>query len=136
MHLVEIDRERPDFRVFIDLLFGPRWNVDTDGDSHPVNSRVWTWLYVADRTGGEPPVTINASEDDPRRFRVESESARLEELAALYLFLCSGSAIIGREGTLNGAERLALQATYSVELERAAKAVWHRSSDRNPYPNL
>jgi hypothetical protein len=27
MHLVKIDRKRPDFRVLIDLLFGRGWNV-------------------------------------------------------------------------------------------------------------
>jgi hypothetical protein len=136
MHLVKIDRERPDFRVFIDLLFGPEWNVDTEGNSHPVNSRTWTSLYIADRTRKEPPVTIEASEDDPGLFQVESASTRLEELAALYLFLYSGSAIAAPEGALDDAQRVALQASYSAELQRAARALWHQSSDSNPYPNL
>ena len=136
MHVVKIDRERPDFRVFIDLLFGREWNVDTEGNSHPVNSRTWTSLYIADRTRSEPPVTIDAREDDPRLFQVDSASARLEELAAMYLFLFSGSTIVGPEGTLNGAQRLALQANYSAELQRADEALWHQSSDSNPYPNL
>lgn len=136
MHLVKIDRERPDFRVFIDLLFGRGWNVDTEGNSHPVNSRTWTSLYIADRTRSEPPVTIEASEGDPCLFQVDSASARLEELAALYLFLCSGFAIVAPEGTLDAAQRLALQTNYSVEIQRAAEALWHQSSDSNPYPNL
>jgi hypothetical protein len=123
MHLVKIDRERPDFRVFIDLLFGPDWHVDTEGNSHPVNSRTWTSLYIADRTRKEPPVTIEASEDDPGLFQ-------------LYLFLCSGSAIATPEGALDDAQRVALQASYSAELQRAAQALWHQSSDSNPYPNL
>ena len=136
MHLVRIDRDRPDFRVFIDLLFGRGWNVDTEGNSHPVNSRTWTSLYIADRTGGEPPVTIEASDDDPQVFQVESASARLEALAALYLFLRSGATIVAPEGALDGNQRLALQARYSAELQRAADALWHQSSDSDPYPNL
>jgi len=129
MHLVKVDRERPDFRVFIDLLFGRGWNVDTEGNSHPANSRTWTSLYIADRTRSEPPVTIEASEHDARLFRVDSASSRLEELAALYLFLCSGSAIVAPEGPLDGAQRVALQVTCSAELQRAAGALWHRSAD-------
>ncbi|WP_284428341.1 hypothetical protein [Acidovorax sp. SUPP950] len=136
MHIVKIDRERPDFRVFIDLLFGPGWEVDTEGNAHPVNSRTWTSLYMADRTRKEPSVTIEASEDDPELFEVESASTRLEELAALYLFLCSGSAIVAPDGALSDARRVSLQASYSAELQRAAQALWHQSSDSNPYPNL
>ena len=136
MHLVRIDRDRPDYRVFIDLLFGRGWNVDTEGNSRPVNSRTWTSLYIADRTRGEPPVTLEASDADPQIFQVESASARLEVLAALYLFLCSGSAIVAPEGALDDKQQLALQARYSAELRRAADAVWHQSSDTNPYPNL
>lgn len=136
MHLVRIDRERPDFRVFIDLLFGPGWNVDTDGNSHPVNSRTWTSLYIADRKRKEPPVTIEASENDANLFEVESVSTRLEELAALYLFLCSGSAIFAPMGALDDTQRMALQASYAAELQRATRALWHQSSDSNPYPNL
>ena len=136
MHLVKIDKERPDFRAFIDLLFGRGWNVDTEGNSHPVNSCTWTSLYIADRTRDRATVTIEASEGDPHLFQVDSASARPEKLAALYLFLCSGSAIVTPEGSLDGAQRLALQVNYTAELRRAAEAQWHHSSDSNPYPNL
>ncbi len=136
MHLIRVDRDRPDFRVFIDLLFGHGWDVDTEGNSHPVNSRAWTSLYIADRTRGEPPVTIEASDDDPQVFQVESASARLEVLAALYLFPYSGSAIVAPKGSLDSVQQFALQARYSTELRRAADSLWHQASDSNPYPNL
>lgn len=92
--------------------------------------------WVADRTRGEPPVTIEASDDDPQVFQVESASARLEVLAALYLFLYSGSAIVAPKGSLDSVQQLALQARYSTELRRAADSLWHQASDSNPYPNL
>lgn len=136
MHFVKIDRQRPDFRVFIDLLSGPEGKVDTEGNSHPVYSRTWTSLYIADRTRKELPVTIEARENDPNLFEVESESTRLEELAALYLYLCSGSALFSPEGAVDETQRMALQARYSAELQRAAQAPWHQSSESNPYPNL
>ncbi|WP_457356353.1 hypothetical protein [Roseateles sp. P5_D6] len=81
-------------------------------------------------------MTIEASESESGIFQVESASTRLEELAALYLFLCSGSAIASSQGPLGDAQRAELQAGYGTELQRAAKAVWHQSSDSNPYPNL
>lgn len=134
MHSVTIARARPDFRVFIDLLHGPGWNVDTDGNSQPVSSRTWTYLYIADRTRNEPHVTIRATDDDANVFEVESKSTRLEELAALYLFLRSGSDMTSDQGRLNGDEISSLQAKYMKELGRAADARWHRSSDKDPYP--
>jgi hypothetical protein len=135
MHFVTIVRDRPDFRVFIDLLFGAGWNVDTDGNSRPVNSRTWTALYIADRTRKNPPVTIEASDEDPKVFQVESKSTRLEELAALYLYLQSGASIDGPEGPLDDAKLASLGTEYATEIGRAASACWHRSSDSNPYPS-
>jgi hypothetical protein len=81
-------------------------------------------------------VTIEASEDDPGLFEVKSASTRLEELAAMYLFLSSGSAMVTPQGILNDEQRITLKTGYAAELKRAAQAVWHESSDSNPYPNL
>ena len=76
MHTVKVDRDRPDFRAFIDLLYRPNRNVDTDGDSNPVSSRKWSFLYVADRESDDPSVDIHASEADTAEFVVESGSSR------------------------------------------------------------
>ncbi|WP_227460719.1 hypothetical protein [Cupriavidus pauculus] len=81
-------------------------------------------------------MTIEASDDDPQVFQVESASARLEVLAALYLFPYSGSAIVAPKGSLDSVQQFALQARYSTELRRAADSLWHQASDSNPYPNL
>lgn len=81
-------------------------------------------------------MTIEASENESSLFEVESVSSRLEELAALYLFLCSGSAIFAPKGALDDTERMALQKIYAAELQRATRALWHHSSNDNPYPNL
>src|SRR5688572_10734755 len=93
MHRVQVNGDRPDFRVFTDLLYGAGRNVDTDGDSHPVDSRTWTWLYIADRQRGAACVEIGASEKDPSIFEIQSSSAELEELASLYLFLYCGTSL-------------------------------------------
>lgn len=84
MHTVNIVRNRPDFRCFIDLLYGRDRNVDTDGNSYPVNSRLWTRLYIRDRESNAPCVEISATKTDPAIFSITSDSPELEELAAVY----------------------------------------------------
>lgn len=54
MYTVTIVRDRPDFRCFLDLLYGTGRDVDTDGDSFPVSSRSWTYFYVKDRESEDP----------------------------------------------------------------------------------
>ncbi|MDR3447602.1 hypothetical protein [Dyella sp.] len=136
MHTVKVVRDRPDFRVFIDLLYGADRNVDTDGDSNPISSRVWTFLYVKDRESDDPCVEIYVSDDDPAVFVVESGSSRLEELAALYLFLTCGESIRTPEKAIDHAAIDALSEQYRAELVRANDSISHQPSPESPYPNL
>jgi hypothetical protein len=135
MFLITVDRDRPDFRVFIDLLYGVEQNVDTDGDSNPVNSRTWSYLYIADRESDDPHLEITAL-GEPGVFEVTSESARLEELAALYLFIYSGTSINYSSVPFSSEQIQSLKTKYAVELKRANTSLWHQSSNENPYPNL
>ena len=82
MYRVTVDRDRPDFRVFIDLLYGADRNVDTEGNSIPVNSRTWTYLYIKDRESDEPSMEISLNTGKPETFDVSSRAPRLQELAA------------------------------------------------------
>lgn len=136
MHTVRVDRDRPDFRAFIDLLYGANRNVDTDGNSNPVSSRTWSFLYVKDRESDDPSVEIYASEVDPAVFVVESGSSTLEELAALYLFLTCGESINSSGESIDVAAVEVLRDKYRTELGRANGAIWHRSSAQSPYPKL
>jgi hypothetical protein len=122
--------------VFIELLYGADRNVDTEGDSLPVNSRLWSCLYIADRETDDSAVEISAAEDESIRFTVSSKSPVLEQLAALYLFLYCGFSIAKDEELLTQEEVRSLQEKYAEALSRAATSVWHESSDANPYPNL
>ena len=136
MNRVSINKNRPDFRVFVDLLYGPERNVDTDGDSNPVNSRTWTYLHIADRESNDPSVEIYASEKDPGTFEVVSESQELETLAALYLYLYCGASIKVGDVALNQQEIEKLKKRYASQLQRAERAIWHGSSNEYPYPNI
>lgn len=135
MPRVYVNKDRPDFRVFIDLLYGAGRNVDTDGNSNPVNSRTWTYLYMFDRESNEPPVVLLSLQANPAIFEVKSKSQALETLAALYLFLYCGKSIVFGDRELEQSEIENLKELYTAQLERAENSVWHQSSDQKPYPN-
>lgn len=134
MYTVTVVRDRPEFRCFLDLLYGPGRNVDTDGDSFPASSRSWTYLYVKDRESDDPCVEIYVDEVDGAIFNVQSESLRLEELAALYLFLTCGGSISSTDQVLDEAAVQSLCEKYSVELGRARSSIWQLSTDESPSP--
>jgi hypothetical protein len=136
MHRVTIVKDRPDFRVFIDLLFGANRNVDSEGNSNPVNSRTWSGLYLNDRESDAPFVEISGLNENPDIFEVDSASADLEELTALYLFIYSGRAIEADNKLLEESQIELLKEKYTLQLQRAEASIWHRSSNENPYPNL
>ncbi|OMG90707.1 hypothetical protein BIZ92_20575 [Achromobacter xylosoxidans] len=134
MYIVTVVGDRPDFRCFLDLLYGPGRDVDTDGDSFPVSSRSWTYLHVKDRESDDPCVEIQVNEADGAIFNVQSESSRLEELAALYLFLACGGSISSTDRELDEASVRSLCEKYSVELGRARSSIWQLSTDESPFP--
>ncbi|XXF07212.1 hypothetical protein J3Q00_14290 [Pseudomonas sp. D2-3] len=135
MFFVRIVRDRPDFRVFIDLLYGIGRHVDTDGNAESVTSRNWTELYLCDRESDDPFVEIYEAQGQPGILVVESSNDRLMQLTALYLYLESGSSISVRSQTLSSANIEALADQYRFELDRAKASVWHFSSPQSPYPN-
>ncbi len=135
MHVVHVIGPRPDFRVFVALLYSDMHNVDTEGNSLPVHSRQWTYLCIKDRESEDPPVEI-AAQEDTDYFEIESEDQRLEQLAALYLFRFCGDGIEADGRAIPPDEEAALSTRYSVELARAGRSIWHKSSERIPYPNL
>lgn len=134
MYNVTIDRPRPDFRVFMDLLYGA-WAVDSDGDAEPVWSRQWTELHMRERKTGAAWVRIEVAQLSPLTLQVQSEDAYLETLSALYLYHYCGI-IIKREGKdLTPVDIEALSSPYGIELLRANSSVWHQSSEDTPFPN-
>jgi hypothetical protein len=133
---VIVEKPRPDFRVFIDLLFGYQRNVDSEGDASKVYSRDWQDLYLRDRESKEPPVEIYSLTEIPLLFAVSSQSSRLEELAAIYLYLYCGTSIEVDDEVLPDITIKHLKSKYSEELKNAKHSIWHQSSEKNPYPSF
>ncbi len=136
MYQVIVDRERPDFRVFLDLLYGSERNMDTEGDSYIAYSRVWTELYMKDRESDDPCVDIFQSDKEQNIFVVTSKSHKLESLTALYLYLYCGVSMQFNGRQLEQQDIEELKRQYDAELLRAENSVWHQSSQNNPFPNL
>jgi hypothetical protein len=135
MYKVHVIGERPDFRVFLDLLYGRIQNVDTEGNSNPVNSRNWTDLYIKDREGSDPSVEIIVSLENSNLFEIDSKASKLEEIVSIYLFEYCGCIIFRENRMLNAQEIENLKIKYSAALNRARFSTWHNSTHDNPYPN-
>ncbi|MFT5497413.1 MAG: hypothetical protein ACI9TH_002819 [Kiritimatiellia bacterium] len=135
LRFVRIVGDRPDFRVFISLLYSDFHNVDTDRDSHPGHSRKWTYLYIEDRSREAPSVCLEVCTHSSY-FSVSSDSERLEELTALYLLEYCGDQIMVGEKVLSEEVVTCLKSRYVFYFARAQGSVWHQSSDQFPYPNL
>ena len=135
MIIVTVRKLRPDFRVFIDLLYAPDQDVDSDGDARDVWDRGWHDLYLSARTPNAASIDLCAKDASPHLFEVNSESQRLEELAGLYLYLYCGERIERDGAPLTDAEVTDLTEKYSEELERAKGSIWHKSHKGHPYPN-
>lgn len=135
MIIVTIKKLRPDVRVFIDLLYTPGRNVDSDGDACDIWDRNGHYLYLRDRTPSSASVDIYAKDTSPHLFEVTSESQKLEDLAGLYLYLYCGERIERNGKPLTYTVVMAMTEKYGEDLERAKRSIWHSSSDEYPYPN-
>ena len=136
MYKVKIENERPDFRVFIDLLYGQNKNIDSDGDSNPVYSRNWTELYVKKRDNISSSIEIFANCEKPEFFEVNSDDDELEEIVALYLYEYCGNSIEKNSQILSLEVIDNLKNKFRINLQRARESIWHESDKNNPYPNL
>jgi hypothetical protein len=128
---VKVNSARPDFRVFIDLLYSPSRDVDTSGNCKYPADRTWTDLYIRDRESCRPPINIWVPEvhwgDDDSCidyvFNIESQDTSSAEAAAIYLFDYCGESI-AEDGTLLGEmERETLRERYAEWILRAKRSM-------------
>jgi hypothetical protein len=137
---VKINSNRPDFRLFATYLFGDDLHhYDSDGNSYPVNSRVWTELYMSSRKNPKLSFEITKENEQPLIFEVSSGWEVITNVISYFLARETSGEILdnnnqsisldilkNKMGDFNLDERLLL----------ADKSIWRQSSDQNPYPNL
>jgi len=134
LYKVKVKSKRPDFRVFIDLLYGHNHNVDTDGDAYPVYSKNWKELFIASREKLNSSIEIIANDQNQELFEISSLEEDLELIGALYLYEYCGSSIIKDDKELSLESINNLRNKFLIELERGRKSIWHESNVNNPFP--
>jgi hypothetical protein len=143
MYIVKVNKDRPDFGVFIDLLYDQNRNVDTDGNCQFPSDRSWTELYIADRESNDSSVSAYVpeeylDEDEDGEiickeyiFHVNSDDSKIEEKVAIYLYIFCGEYIKMNGKELTNSEIVDLKQKYKKSIERANKSFHHNSSKHN-----
>jgi len=136
---VKANRDRPDFRVLIDLLFDAGRNVDTSGNCRFPADRSWTDVYIRDRESDASSVTVWVHEDHwddddnclELIFHIESKDIVTEEAVAIYLYNYCGEHISTETERLRDDEIASLRKKHAAKIQRANESQWHNSMGRN-----
>ena len=132
---VKIIKNRPDFRVFLDLLDYLDKNSNGTGDSIPIYTRTWTEFYMEDREEPHYFIDIFPTDEDDSYFEIKSNNSDFAEMCSVYLYEYCGKSIETEGKKLSIQTISDLQDKFSVELTRARESVFHQSSENNPHPN-
>ena len=131
---VQINSERPDFRLFWIFLWGEDHRFDSDGDSYNPASRDWTELYMSSREIGNQTFEILKIKDEPLVFEVSSANHCL--LNRVTFFLKRETNGITEETDETLVQNMGEDFDLEEALKRADESVWRTSSLDNPYPNI
>ena len=137
MYKVKIIKNRPDCRMFQDLLFNKHKNhenIDGDGDSFHIYSKSWTELYLIDRLEPHYFIDIYPNDNDSSYFEIHSNNSNFAELCSIYLYEYCGNSIEKDNKKLSLNEIITLQNKFFTKLEEARTSIWHKSNENNPYP--
>ncbi|ATA89153.1 hypothetical protein CAPN001_13090 [Capnocytophaga stomatis] len=136
---VQINEQRPDFRVFKAFFFGDDFhNCDSDGDASPVYSRNWTELYMRSRENKQW-FDIQCIEKDNLIFEITSDTEENVYQIAYFLAKETNGTILNDENQIiNKDNMFSKMGNFNLEerLHLAEKSIWRKSSKENPYPNL
>lgn len=147
MFEIKVNRERPDFRVLVDLFYDSEKNADTSGNCQEVYDRSWTDFYLKDRESDEPSIRAwipsKYWHEDAEgneictyyTFSVKSENPEFEEKLAIYLYLYCGVNIMKEQKDLTKVEIDDLKEKHKTSILKAENSTFHKSSKDNPYPS-
>lgn len=131
---VQINSERPDFRLFWIYLWGEKHNIDSDGDSFNPASREWTELYMSSREIKNKTFEIGKIKDEPLVFEILSDDRHILNRVTYFLKRETNGTTKETDETLI----LSMGNDFNLEeaLKRADESIWRKSTLDNPYPNL
>lgn len=130
---VKINSERPDFRVFAAYFFGDDLHdYDSEGNSNPLTSRNWTYLYMCSRQNEELCFQILDIHDNPLIFEVSSENIETVNIIAYYLARETNGEIVDEESNIIPIENLVKKMgnfNLTERLKSADNSVWRTSKE-------
>jgi len=130
---------RPDHRLFGTFLWREDQDLDSDGDAKSPADRTWTELTLIDRAPPRWRFDMDPHPERPDVFVVESETEVLALRAAYFLAREAGGTIHLDALDAPAVSSLELDKRIGAEwlraaIERAAKSLWRRATDHDPYP--
>lgn len=139
MFQVRVNSGRPDFRIFIDLLYERGREVDTSGNCRHPEDTAWTDRYIKDRQSERPHLNVWIPEqywDEVEIcrdfvFHVKSDDAISEEAAAIFLFDYCGESIAENGRSLNAAECGLLRDWHAKLILRANRSAYYTAPNSN-----
>lgn len=136
---VLINSSLPDYRLFIDFMWGEGHNIDSDGDSDNPASRNWTYLYMKSREIENEVFSIDQTVKNSLVYEVTSSNEVIAKRAAYFLAKETNGKIDYNDKMFQidlFEHELGNDFDLTKALQRAAISVWRKSSLENPYPNL
>lgn len=137
---VKINSERPDFRVFATYFFGDDlYNYDSEGNSTPVTSKIWTELYMRSRQNKGLHFEIWKTNNNPLIFEVSSEKVENANIIAYFLAKETNGDILDKENNIVKLESLVENMgdfNLKERMTLAKNSIWRKATDEHPYPNL
>ena len=138
---VNVNSERPDFRVFGTYFFGDDFhNFDSEGNSFPVSSREWTELYMKSRQNKDLWFDIGWINKESTLI-LEVTSDKIENVNIIAYFLAketNGEIFDGTDKpiSLDTLKNKMGNFDLKARLLLAEQSIWRKSSETNQYPNL
>jgi hypothetical protein len=138
---VNVNSERPDFRVFGTYFFGDDFhNFDSEGNSFPVSSREWTELYMKSRQNKDLWFDIGWI-NKVSTLILEVTSDKIENVNIIAYFLAketNGEIFDDTDKpiSLDTLKNKMGNFDLKARLLLAEQSIWRKSSETNQYPNL
>jgi hypothetical protein len=136
---VIVNSNLPDYRLFIDFIWGSGHNVDSEGDSYNPASRNWTELYMSSRVKKGESFTIEQNKDNSLIYLISSYNEYVAKRAAYLLAKETSQKICVDEVEYKLdflEDKLGQDFNLLDALKRADASIWRKSSLENPYSNL
>ncbi|HNF48086.1 MAG TPA: hypothetical protein PLF48_01810 [Chitinophagales bacterium] len=130
---VKVNSEKPDFRVLAAYFFGDDFHdYDSEGNSNPLTSKNWTYLYMCSRQNKELCFEILDINDNPLIFEVSSENIETVNIIAYFLARETNGEIVDEDNNIIPNENLVKKMgnfNLTERLKSADNSIWRTQEE-------